>query len=76
MGEDGSKKNGANDGGKCKYCGSRNLVNDTDRGEVLCDSCGLIDHMDNLDSEGHVEVGKTAAKVFTLFFEYLPPIVF
>ena len=57
MGEDGSKKNGANDGGKCKYCGSRNLVHDTDRGEVLCDSCGLIDHMDNLDSEGHVRFG-------------------
>jgi hypothetical protein len=33
------------------------MVQDVDRGEVLCDDCGVIDHLDNLDSSGHVRFG-------------------
>jgi len=57
MGKDGSRNNDANDGCRCRNCGSNNMVQDVDRGEVLCDDCGVIDHLDNLDSSGHVRFG-------------------
>ena len=57
MGNDVSRNNDANDGCKCKNCGSMNLVQDVGRGEVMCDDCGVIDHLDNLDSSGHVRFG-------------------
>ena len=57
MGKDGSRNNDVNDGCRCRNCGSNNMVQDVDRGEVLCDDCGVIDHLDNLDISGHVRFG-------------------
>ena len=57
MGNEVSRNNDANDGCKCKNCGSMNLVQDEVRGEIVCDDCGVIDHLDNLDSSGHVRFG-------------------
>lgn len=57
MGEGVSRDNDAKDGCGCENCGSMNLVEDAARGEIVCDDCGVVDHLDNLDSAGHVRFG-------------------
>lgn len=58
MDEGKSRDDDANDGLRCENCGSINLVQDVVRGEIVCDDCGVVDHLDNLDIAGHVRFGE------------------
>ncbi|MUV90931.1 transcription initiation factor IIB 3, partial [Halapricum sp. CBA1109] len=33
----------------CPECGSENLVKSSDRGELICDDCGLVVEEENID---------------------------
>tara|TARA_B100001996_G_scaffold168980_1_gene128841 strand:- start:4158 stop:5153 length:996 start_codon:yes stop_codon:yes gene_type:complete len=58
MGSDEDGKNMSNIDHKCRFCGTANLVQDSDRGELVCNDCGLVDSLENLDIAGHVRLGE------------------
>ncbi len=51
------ENNAPDDSPKCKFCESENLVQDSRRGELVCNECGLVDSLENLDVSGHVKFG-------------------
>ena len=57
MGSDGDGNNLSDIDPRCRFCGSMNLVQDSDRGELVCNDCGLVDSLENLDIDGHVRFG-------------------
>ncbi len=54
----GEKGSTIRDDNRCEFCGSRNLKEDYDIGEVSCKDCGLVESGKLLDPAGHSGFGE------------------
>ena len=45
---------------RCEFCGSSDLKEDYEVGEVVCNDCGLVESGKLLDPSGHSKFGEDA----------------